>query len=64
MRHKPTDLMFSIIILAVLAGVLHLFLHLPVVLALIVAAVLWLVWKLKYVILAFIGVEWLLDRDR
>ncbi|WP_156876844.1 hypothetical protein [Paludibacterium yongneupense] len=56
--------MFSIIILAVLAGVLHLFLHLPVVLALIVAAVLWLVWKLKYVILAFIGVEWLLDRDR
>jgi hypothetical protein len=51
-------------IFIVILLLLHFGLHVPLVIACIVTAVLWLVWKLKYVILAVIGLEWLLNRDK
>lgn len=54
----------AIVILIGVIALFHLVLHLPLLLALIVTVLLWIVWKLKYIILALIGIEWLLDRDK
>jgi hypothetical protein len=58
--------MFTVIfVVAVFLG-LHHVLHIPTVLALAIAAVIWVVfwilWKLKYIILGILGIEWLIDR--
>ena len=52
--------MTSFIVLLFLAGALHLFLHIPILFAAIGAAALWIVWKLKYIILGILGIEMLL----
>ena len=52
--------MTSLIVLLFVAGALHLFLHLPLLFAAIGALALWIVWKLKYVILGILGIEMLL----
>jgi|GEM_PF-1484481 len=49
----------SFIILLVLAGAMHVFLHLPLLLAAIAMLLLWLLWKLKWVILGIIGLDML-----
>lgn len=55
--------MFGFVFMLALIGVLHVVLHLPLVVALAVMAVLWVIWKLKYIILAVIGLDFLLSRD-
>jgi|GEM_PF-5314226 len=54
----------TLVVLLGFIALFHLVLHLPLALAAIITLVLWLIWKLKYLILAIIGIEWLLDRDR
>lgn len=55
--------MFGFIFVLGVIGVLHLVLHIPLIIALVVTAVLWVIWKLKYIILAVIGLDYLLSRD-
>jgi hypothetical protein len=54
-------MMFWLIVLVILFAALHLLLLLPttmaVVIALVATGMLWIVWKLKWVILAVIGLE-------
>jgi len=54
----------TLVVLLGFIALFHLVLHLPLALAAIITLVLWVIWKLKYLILAIIGIEWLLDRDR
>ncbi len=51
--------MRSLVILVFLAGLLHLFLHVPVVVAAGGALGLWLLWKLKWVLLGLLGLDML-----
>jgi hypothetical protein len=51
--------MRSLAVMLFLAGALHLGLHVPVLLALSGAVVLWVLWKLKWVILGIFGLEML-----
>jgi hypothetical protein len=51
--------MKSFAVLLFLAGVLHLGLHMPLLIAGGGALFLWILWKLKYVILALLGLEML-----
>jgi len=54
--------MKSFIIFLFVAGLLHFVLHLPVLFALFAMVLLWAVWKLRYIILAILGLEMLLSR--
>jgi hypothetical protein len=56
--------MFALIFPLGLVAVLHLVLHLSWLASLVLTGGLWLLWKLKYVILALVGIGWLLDRER
>ena len=49
--------MRSLAILLFLAGVLHLFLQVPIIIAAFGALALWILWKLKWVILGILGLE-------
>ena len=51
--------MKSFVVLFFLAASLHFFLHIPLALAAGGAMTLWIVWKLKYIILAVLGLEML-----
>lgn len=51
--------MKSFAVLLFLAGVIHLGLHVPLLIAGGGALLLWILWKLKYVILALLGLEML-----
>ena len=51
----------SFIILLFLAGAAHFFLHLPLILAAGAAFVLWLLWKLKWIILGILGIDMLIN---
>jgi hypothetical protein len=51
--------MRSLIVLSAAAGLLHYFVGVPVLLAAIGALMLWIVWKLKWVILGILGLEML-----
>jgi putative effector of murein hydrolase LrgA (UPF0299 family) len=51
--------MKSLIILLFVAGALHLGLHIPVIAAVIGVLVLWVLWKLKWVLLGILGLEML-----
>jgi len=51
--------MKSLVILLFIAGALHVLLQVPTVLAVGGALALWVVWKLKFVILAVLGLEML-----
>lgn len=51
--------MKSLVVLMVFAGLLHVGLHVPVLLAVMAAAMLWVLWKLKWVILGVLGLEML-----
>ena len=51
--------MKSLVVLLFLAGALHYFLHVQTAPAVICALVLWILWRLKYVILAIVGLEML-----
>ena len=51
--------MKSFVVLFFIAAALHFFLHIPLVLAGGGALVLWVVWKLKYALLALLGLEML-----
>ena len=55
--------MRSFIVLFFVAACLNYFLQIPLVLAGIVGLMLWIVWKLKYVILAVLGLEMLFGGD-
>ncbi|WP_096700933.1 hypothetical protein [Magnetospirillum sp. 15-1] len=51
--------MRSIAILLFVAGILHFFLQVPLVIAAGGAFVLWVIWKLKWIILGILGLEML-----
>ncbi len=55
--------MRSFVVLFFLAAALHYFLHIPLALAGGGALVLWILWKLKYIILAILGLEMLFGGD-
>jgi hypothetical protein len=55
--------MHSLVVLFFLGAALHFFLHIPLIIAIGGAVLLWIVWKLKYVILAVLGLEMLLNSD-
>lgn len=50
----------SFIILLFLAGAAHFFLQLPLILVAVAALALWVLWKLKWIILGVLGIEMLL----
>jgi len=51
--------MRSLVVLLFLAGALHLLLQVPVIVAAGGAVVLWLLWKLKWIILGILGLDML-----
>ena len=51
--------MKSLAILLFIAGVLHLALHVPLLFAAVGAFLLWVLWKLKWIILGIFGLEML-----
>jgi len=55
-----TSPMTSFLVLLFLAGTIHLFLHIPILIAVGGALALWIVWKLKYLILGILGLEMLI----
>lgn len=55
--------MFGFVFMLAVIGFLHVVLHIPLIIALAVMAVLWVIWKLKYIILAVIGLDFLLSRE-
>jgi hypothetical protein len=55
--------MKSFVVLFFIAAALHFFAHVPMLVAAVGAVLLWIVWKLKYVILAFLGLEMMFGGD-
>jgi hypothetical protein len=51
--------MKSLIVLLFVAGALHMFVQVPVLVAVILALVLWVVWKLRWIVLGILGLEML-----
>ena len=54
--------MYGFAFLLGLIGALHLLVQIPLILATIIVAALWVVWKLRYVILAVVGLNYLFGR--
>lgn len=54
--HRTLPFIFLVIILHFAVGI-------PVLLAAAISLALWVLWKLKYIILAIIGLEWLFSQD-
>jgi hypothetical protein len=52
--------MRSFIVLVFLAGLAHFITHVSIIVAFLAAAVLWALWKVRYIVLAFLGLEMLL----
>jgi hypothetical protein len=51
--------MRSFVVLLFVAGLLHFFLHVPLLFAGVGALALWVLWKLKWIILGILGLEML-----
>jgi len=49
--------MKSFVVLFFIAAALHFFGHVPMLVAAVGAVLLWIVWKLKYILLALVGLE-------
>jgi hypothetical protein len=60
-RTERILVMKSFVVLFFLAAALHFFLHVPLIVAGAGALILWIVWKLKYIILAVLGLEMLFN---
>jgi len=56
-----STIMKTFIVLFFLAAALHYFLFVPLMLAAIVGFGLWLIWRLKYIILAILGLDMLFN---